>query len=148
MVKKIQGIQAEQPFEFSAKDVIREPKIGIITEAYPVGEREYRILTEQHWVHWLSPIAFASLGVFVKELYNLIALAFQEFNGNVKREMLINEISKSKLIVIVSLAMFIILFLVNKCVPTEKKKLLKNIRTTLDSNSSVIASKRKGKACD
>ena len=156
MPKKIQGEQVKEPFSFSAKDVIQEPKLNIVTEAYPVGEREYGILKQKYCADWLNPIAFASLGVFLAQAYPLIAHLIQIYIHIGDKEEVVklkesqgHEIDRTIIILILSGVVFVILLIINRYIwRTPRNKLLKKIRQKLDVPPTVIASKPKGKSCD
>ncbi len=72
MNKKIQGVQAEQPFEFHSNGIIQEPDIRFLANTYTVGEKDFGTLTKEYWVDWLKPIAYASLGVFLTQIYKFV----------------------------------------------------------------------------
>ncbi len=155
MAKKIQGEKFEQPVQVSAKDVIRDPEISMETKVYPVGEQAYAILKQGDCVDWLSPIAFASLGLFLTQVCSLIAYFFQiyiHFEDTEEvaqlKESQEHGIGMTMTILFLSLAVFVVLLIISKFVPTKKKKLLKKIRKVLDEDPSIIASKSKGKTSD
>ncbi len=149
MGEKIQSRQLKETQRFPANGNIQETVIWKTTEAYPVGEKEFVILKQQYWVDWLNPLAGASFGVLISHLYNLLFLMYQIYNGSVQKVTTVNdEILKSKMITICSFAVLVILLILNKFMPTEKKRLLKDIRKVLDSNPRISASQRKGQTCD
>jgi len=147
MAQKIQGVTTDQPFPFHVKGIIQDPQLGIVTEAYPVGEREYSILTHRYWIDWLKPFAYASLTIFLGGIYNLLAFVYQIYTSSPEevirlKESQGDEIYRSTTILIFSGIVFVILMLINKIVPTQKKSLLKDIRQILDRKKTIIAKKQ------
>jgi len=147
MARKIQGVTTEKPFPFPLKGIIKDPQLGIVTEAYPVGEREYSIFTHRYLVDWLKPLAYVSLTICLGQIYNLFAFVYQIYTGGAEevvrlKESQGDEICRATIILILSSIFFVILMFINKIVPTQKKSLLKDIRQILDRKKTVIAKKQ------
>ena len=147
MAREIQGVTTEQPFAFPAKGIIQDPHIGIVTEAYPVGEREYSILTYRYWIDWLKPLAYGSLTICLGQIYSLFAFVYQIYTGGNEevvrlKESQGDEICRTTVILVLSGLVFVILMFINKTIPTQKKSLLKDIRRILDRHKTVIAKKQ------
>ena len=150
MYQKTQGVKTSKPFLFSTKGIIQEPQLGILTEPYTIGEKDYYILKQKHWVDWIYLIACASLGIFLEKLFELFALVYQicklspEDAGKLTASHR-DKIDSTIIILIISGLVSVVLWAINKFVPTKKKKLLEDIRNVLDRDRSIIASKSKGK---
>jgi hypothetical protein len=153
MSKKIQGVQTTQPFPFTAKDIIQEPDIRFLTNTYTIGEKDFNILTQGDWIDWLKLIAYASLGIFLTQIYKFVAFIYQILKGSQEEVTQLKknqgqEIENIVITVILSLGIIVLFFIINRVYQPPKKKLLKKIRQKLDESPSVIASKRKGTTCD
>ncbi len=148
MSESIRGKRVKKSILVPAEYVIREPDLRVETKAYAVGRQEYDILIQQHWGNWLSPLAFASLGVFLAQAYNLFAYWYQIYT-HFEDENAIAQLKESFendrtiIILIISACCFVVLLIVNGVWnyfrPTMKKNLLKKIRNVLDENPTVTA---------
>ncbi len=150
MNQKTQGVKTNKPFNFPTKGIIQEPQLGILTEPYPIGEKEYFILKQRYWVDCLSPFAYASLGIFIGKIFELCAFVYQICKLNPEDTLKLKESNRGEIgntitILIISLIVFAVFLIINKFVPTKRKTLLEDIRNVLDSTRSIIASKSKGK---
>ena len=148
MQDSIKNKNVSEPFKFSAKGVIQNPQIDIVTKCYPISEKEYHILIERYWRDWLSPFAFALLGIFLSQLISLISYVIQIYIhiDNVEEVAKLKEsqhydIKRAIIIFIASLILFILPLCLNHICPTKKKTLLKKIRRILDEDTSIIARK-------
>ncbi|MCK5565886.1 MAG: hypothetical protein KAJ07_11620 [Planctomycetes bacterium] len=151
MYQKTQGVKTDKPFSFPTRGVIQEPQLGILTEAYAIGESEYFLLKQWNWADWLYLIACASLGICLEQLYKFVIFMWKAYTGNPEEiQQLVEgqDYNGDKSLLIWAGIISGALFIINRFIPTKKKKLLKEISSVLHNNRSVIATKKKGKNCE
>jgi len=119
MYQKTQGVKTKEPFIIPAKGVIQEPQLGILTEPYTIGEKEYYILQQRYWVDWLNPLAYASLGIFIGKCFELFAIVYKFYKLSLESAIKLNdsqkdEIDSTIIILIISFIVFAFLLIINK----------------------------------
>lgn len=132
-----------ETFKASEDEVMLDPEIKVSGLGYPLDKAEYLILTRKASSESLGYIIGGGcLGVALAYLIEIIAREVEALADNT-----ISEIESWKVWALeISLICALVCYLVGRFLPSEKKKLLKEIKERLYSQPKTVESRRKYKS--